>query len=204
MRLTSDEETLWAPVDYAHEMIQSVRPRAKTDNLASLLLGFHIRLPKTANNGYGPRLMERWVAFRHYWESEEELLRAGPSKSEYFFLVLIYPYLYLLSGIIHELGHVIGALIAGDPIVMISLTPTVFSVTVQGIGRSLILARSMGGLFQGMFLSVFAQRYRFLWSVTAACFVYAIAEATGVLWLMFVCSFFSEIVGTLIIIYLAC
>lgn len=143
------------------------------------------------------------MAFRLQWESKEELLRVGPSKSEYFFLLLIYPYLYLLSGLLHELGHIVGALVSGAPIVMVSFAPTVFSVTVNGFGRSLTFAKLMGGVFQGTIFLALTQRFRVLWSVTMACFIYAMAEAAGIPWLMFICAFFSEIIVTLIIIYLA-
>ena len=203
MEITSNEETLWTPVDCAHEMAQSVRPCVKTYTLPLYLPSSHVRTPKTGNKGYHQRLMERWGAFRHYWESEEELLSVGPSKSEYFFLLLLYPYLYLLSGLFHELGHIIGAMVIGIPVLGVHFGWFGFSVSVIGFWEDFTIARLMGGLFQGLFLSVFAHRYRFLWFVTAACFVYAIAEAAGVLWLMFVCAFFSEIVGTLIVIYLA-
>ena len=203
MEITSDEETIWAPVDYAHEMIQNVKPWAKAYTLPLYLPSSHSKSRKSANKACHQRLREKWVAFRHYWESEEELLSVGLSKSEYFFLLLIYPYLYLLSGVFHELGHIIGAMIVGVPILGVHFGLFGFSVSVIGFWGDLTVARLMGGLFQGLFLSFFAHRYRFLWSVTAACFVYAIAEASGVLWLMFVCAFFSEIIGTLIIIYLA-
>ena len=203
MEITCDEENLWAPVDYAYERIQSVRLRAKTCNLVLLLAGTHVRTQNTANKGFYQRLTEKWTAFRHYWESEEELLSVGPSKSECFLLLLIYPYLYLLSGVFHELGHIIGIVTIGAPVISVHFGLFGFSVSTIGFWEDLTLARLMGGLFQGLFLSFFAHRYRFLWFVTAACFVYAIAEAAGVLWLMFVCALFFEIVGTLIVIYLA-
>ena len=177
MGTTSDEETLWAAVDYAHEMIQSLKILAKTCNLAVLLPDSHVRTQKTVNKGFHQRLKEIWIAFRHYWESEEELLSVGPSKSEYFFLLLLYPYLYLLSGVVHELGHIIGATITGVPVLGVHFGLFGFSVSVIGLGNDLTLTMVMGGLFQGLFLSVFAHRYKFLWSVTTACFAYAIAEA---------------------------
>jgi hypothetical protein len=154
-------------------------------------------------NGTLKKINLAWMNFRQQWESREELLREGPSKSEYFLLLFIYPYLYLFSGVVHELGHIVGALVSGAPIVMVSFAPAVFSVTVNGFGRSLTFAKLMGGVFQGTIFVALSHRYRVMWSVTTACFIYAVAEAVGITWLMFVCAFFSEIIVTLIIIYLA-
>jgi len=148
-------------------------------------------------------MKEKWIAFRQRWESEEELLSTGPSKSEYFSLTIIYAFLYLASGLIHEIGHVVGALLSETPIITFVFTPTVFAVNVNSFGKSLTFARLLGGLFQGAFFLPLSRRYRFMYLVTFSCFVYAVAEAIGFQTLMMLCAFISEIVGNLIVIYLA-
>ncbi|MFX1579570.1 MAG: hypothetical protein ACFFBJ_07960 [Promethearchaeota archaeon] len=178
--------------------------KTKKDNVSPVFSENSLALKqKIRANDTLKKINLAWMNFRQQWESREELLREGPSKSEYFFLLLIYPYLYLFSGVVHEFGHIMGALVSGAPIVMLSFAPTVFSVTVNGFGRSLTFAKLMGGVFQGTIFLALTQRFRVLWSVTIACFVYAVAEVAGIPWLMFVCAFFSEIIVTLTIIYLA-
>lgn len=147
--------------------------------------------------------MERWVAFRHRWESEEELLRVGPSKSEYFILLLLFPYLYLFSGGLHELGHILGAMLSGVPIVVVIFSSTVFSVGINSFGKDVIFVKFLGGIFQGMFFLPLFHRYRPLYLVSFSCFVYAVAETFGCQVLMMICAFFAEIVGCLIVICLA-
>ncbi len=160
-------------------------------------------LNRTPNTGYVIKVKKRWVAFRHRWESEEELLRVGPSKSEYFILLLFYQYLYLLSGFLHELGHMVGAMFSGTPIVAVMFSPTVFSVSINSFGRHITFVRILGGVFQGMFFLLLSRRYRPLYLVSFSCFVYAIAEVYGCQVLMIICAVLSEIVGCLIVICLA-
>ena len=146
---------------------------------------------------------ETWMIFRQWWESEEELLNKGPSKSEFFILILLYPSLYLLSGFIHELGHIVGAMVSGVTIVEIKFTANVFSVSVNAFRKNLILAKLLGGGFQGMFFLIVSKRYRFLNIVVGSCFVYSLAEAAGLSALMVICASVSEIVGHLFVIYRA-
>ena len=146
---------------------------------------------------------EKWKTFRQWWESEEELLKRGPSKSEYVVLILLYPFLYFLSGVLHEFGHIVGALVSGTTIIEIKFATNVFSVSVNAFGKNLILAKLLGGGFQGMFFLILSKRYSPLYLVASSCFVYAVAEATGLSALMIICAFVSEIIGGLIVIYYA-
>ncbi|MHA2149714.1 MAG: hypothetical protein ACXACG_05810 [Candidatus Thorarchaeota archaeon] len=129
--------------------------------------------------------------------------KKGPSKSEFLFLILLYPSLYFLSGFIHELGHIVGAIVSGVTIVEIKFIANVFSVSVNAFRKNLILTKLLGGGFQGMFFLIVSKRYRFLNIVVGSCFVYALAEAAGLSALMGLCAFVSEIVGNLIVIYYA-
>jgi hypothetical protein len=143
------------------------------------------------------------MTFRQWWENEEELLNKGPSKSELFLLIMLYPSLYFFSGFIHELGHVVGAIVSGVTIVEIKFTANVFSVSVNAFRKNLILTKLLGGGFQGMYFFIVSKRYRFLNIIVVSCFVYAIAEAAGFSALMVICAFVSEIVGHLLVIYYA-
>ncbi len=143
------------------------------------------------------------MAFRQWLESEEELLNKGPSKSEFFVLILLYPSIYLLSGVLHELGHIVGAIVTGVTITEIKFTASVFSVSVNAFRNNLTLAKLLGGGFQGMFFLILSKRYRLLKIVVGSCFIYALAELAGSFYLMLICAFVSEIIGHLIIIYYA-
>jgi hypothetical protein len=143
------------------------------------------------------------MVFRQWWESNEEMLNKGPSKSEFFLLILLYPFLYFLSGLFHELGHIVGAMISGVTIVEIKFTANVFSVSVNAFQKNLILTKLLGGGFQGMFFLIVSKRYRFLSIVVGSCFVYAIAEVASFSTLMIICAFVSEIIGHLIVIHYA-
>jgi hypothetical protein len=148
-------------------------------------------------------IKKKWTEFRHWWESEEELQSNGPSKSEYFILIILYPLLYLLSGIFHELGHFIGAIITGAPVVGVDFKLFGFSVSVNGFGKDLTMTRLLGGFFQGVFLLPFSKRYDPLRIASIFCFIYAIAEALRLEIVMLISAFISEIIVCLVIIVLA-
>ena len=86
------------------------------------------------------------------------MLNIGPSKSEYFVLVGFYPQLYLLSGVLHELGHFVGALLIGAPVMGTEFTLLGFSVLINGFGDDLIITRLLGGISQGVFLLPFLKK----------------------------------------------
>ena len=127
-------------------------------------------------------------------------MNIGPSKSEYFVLVGFYPQLYLLSGVLHELGHFVGALLIGAPVMGTEFTLLGFSVLINGFGDDLIITRLLGGISQGVFLLPFSKRYSPIRLAVFFCFVYAIAEEMGLQSLMLISVIISEIIACLVII----
>jgi hypothetical protein len=144
-------------------------------------------------------MIEKWIALRQWWE-QTDVLEKGPSETEYFILLSLYPIIYFLSGIFHEIGHISGAILTGVPIIDIQFTSTAFIVIVNSYEKNTVFAKLLGGLFQGAFFSCVSIRYRPLRFVSVSCLIYAVAEALCVPELMEICAFVSEIIGGLVVI----
>ena len=142
------------------------------------------------------------MSFRQWWE-QTEVLSKGPSKAEYFILISLYQPLYLVSGVIHEFGHVTGAILTGVPIIDVEFTARAFIAVVNSFEKNTVFARLLGGLFQGAFFLCLSIRYRPLRFVPFSCLIYAIAEAFYIPMLMRACAFVSEIIGVIVVIKFA-